>query len=176
LLGNAQTIAARGRKEEIIMSLRFRPMDEANARAFLSWRYDPPYDSYTIPPAAVEHLAFFTDPHNAYYSISNDDGTLEAFCCFGADAQVPGGDYTTDALDVGLGIRPDLTGQGRGTAYLAAILDFARQTFAPTLLRTTVAEWNTRAQRLWAKAGFQPVQVFPRAEDGMPFVIRTRAA
>jgi [ribosomal protein S18]-alanine N-acetyltransferase len=156
------------------MSLLFRPMDEANARAFLSWRYDAPYDFYNIPASAVEYLSFFTDPHNTYYSISSDDGTLEAFCCFGADAQVPGGDYSADALNVGLGIRPDLTGQGHGDAYLAAILAFARQTFAPTILRTTVAEWNTRSQRLWVKAGFQPIQVFPRAEDGMPFVLLIR--
>jgi ribosomal-protein-alanine N-acetyltransferase len=158
------------------MSLIFRPMDAANARAFISWRYDPPYDRYNIPASAVEHLSFFTEPQNAYYSISSDDGTLEAFCCFGADAQVPGGDYTTDALDVGWGLRPDLTGQGRGSAYLAAILAFAHQTFAPARLRTTVAEFNTRSRRVCEKAGFHQVQLFAASADGMRFVILTRDA
>ena len=62
------------------MSLIFRAMDEVNARALISWRYDPPYDVYNIPASAIDSLWFFIDPHNAYYSISNADGTLEAFC------------------------------------------------------------------------------------------------
>src|SRR5262245_23215227 len=158
------------------MPLIFRSMDEANAHVFISWRYDPPYDIYNIPALAIEDLSFFIDPQNAYYSISAEDGTLEAFCCFGADAQVPGGDYAADALDVGFGIRPDLTGQGRGSAYLAAILDFARQRFDPATFRTTVAEFNTRSRRVCEKAGFHPVQVFPSNQDGMPFAILMRPA
>lgn len=26
------------------------------------------------------------------------------YCCFGTDARVPGGDYSADALDIGLGM------------------------------------------------------------------------
>jgi len=156
------------------MSLIFRPMDEANARSLISWRYDPPYDIYTIPASAAEDMSFFTDPHNAYYSIHNADGILEAFCCFGADAQVPGGDYTADALDVGWGVRPDLTGKGRGLAYVTAILAFARQTFVPARFRTTVAEFNTRSRRVCERAGFEQVQVFSASTDNRPFVILTR--
>ena len=158
------------------MPLIFRPMDEANARAFISWRYDPPYDYYNIAASAIESLSFFIDPHNAYYSIGNEQGTLEAFCCFGADAQVPGGDYSTDALDVGWGVRPDLTGQGHGSAYVAAILAFAQQTFAPARLRTTVAEFNKRSRRVCEKAGFRQVQVFSARTDGTRFVILARDA
>jgi [ribosomal protein S18]-alanine N-acetyltransferase len=158
------------------MSLIFRAMDEVNARALISWRYDPPYDVYNIPASAIDSLWFFIDPHNAYYSISNDHGTLEAFCCFGADAQVPGGDYAEEALDVGWGLRPDLTGQGRGATYLAGILAFAQQTFAPARFRTTVAEFNTRSRRVCEKAGFQQVQRFSASTDGMPFVTFTRDA
>jgi [ribosomal protein S18]-alanine N-acetyltransferase len=156
------------------MSLIFIPMDEANACTLISWRYDPPYDIYNIPASTVEEVSFLTDPHNAYYSMHNEDGILEAFCCFGADAQVPGGNYTADALDVGWGVRPDLTGQGRGLAYVTAILAFARQTFAPVRFRTTVAAFNTRSRRVCEKAGFEQVQVFSASTDNRPFVILTR--
>ena len=38
------------------MSLIFIPMDEANARTLVSWRYDPPYDIYNLPAStAVSH-------------------------------------------------------------------------------------------------------------------------
>ncbi|MEJ2209990.1 MAG: GNAT family protein [Anaerolineae bacterium] len=117
----------------------------------------------------------FLEPGNAYYAICNGEGELVAYCCFGPDARGPGGDYGPaaggQALDVGLGVRPDLTGQGRGGEYVQAVLDFARHCWSPAALRVTVAEFNQRAQRVWEKAGFRQVQRFGRTADGMPFVV-----
>jgi len=150
----------------------FQPMDEGSARAILRWRYDPPYDLYNPGSEDVEqNLQVFLDPRNAYYAITDEHGDLVAYCCFGPDARVPGGDYGGAALDVGMGVRPDWTGQGRGLTYVNAVLDFARRTFAPTAFRVTVAEFNQRALRVWEKAGFQPVQTFQRKGDGRDFVV-----
>lgn len=156
------------------MPFTFHPMSEASARAILSWCYDAPYDIYN--PASdegEEATRVFLDPQNAYYSITDEYGNLVAYCCFGREAQVLGGDYSTDALDIGLGIRPDLTGQGRGRTYVDAVLDFARRTFTPAAFRVTVAEFNKRALRVWKKAGFRPGQAFRRSPDGMAFVVLT---
>jgi RimJ/RimL family protein N-acetyltransferase len=161
------------------MPFTFEPMDAAHAHTILTWRYDPPYAIYDIapPPEAVaEVVRFFVDPLNKYYQIEDERGDFVAFCCFGWDAQVPGGDYSADALDVGLGVRPDRTGQGRGQSYVTSVLEFARRTFAPPTFRATIAAFNTRAQRTWQKVGFQPIQTFASSNDGMPFVIMTRAA
>jgi ribosomal-protein-alanine N-acetyltransferase len=157
------------------LSLTFQLMDEASARAVPEWRYDAPYDIYNINPDDVEkEMQLFLDPQNAYHTITDEHGDLVAYCCFGPDGQVPGGDYRAAALDIGLGVRPDLTGQGRGLTYVNAVLDFARRTFPPTAFRVTVAEFNKRALRVWKKAGFRPVQIFQRREDSLPFVILTR--
>lgn len=157
------------------MRLHFKPMNEADARVAANWRYEPPYDRYNFDSADIEELVpFFADPGNAYYSISDDAGELIAFCCFGFEGRVPGGDYSRDALDLGLGVRPDLTGQGRGPAFVAALIDFAQRTFAPSTLRVTVAEFNGRALRVWERAGFTPVQRFPSRRDATPFVILIR--
>lgn len=154
------------------MPYAFHPMDEASARETLAWRYEPPYDFYNPNPDDVdETVQFFLDPHNAYHAITGDDGELVGYCCFGLDARVPGGDYSTTALDVGLRMRPDLTGQGRGLDFVTAILDFARQTFAPQALRVTVATFNKRAMRVYEKAGFERTQVFGREKDGLEFAI-----
>src|SRR5688572_27630240 len=154
------------------MPFAFRPVDEASARAFLAWRYEPPYDLYNGNPEGIElELPFFMDPRNGYFCIFEEDDELVAFCCFGQDAQVPGGDYSAPALDLGLGVRPDLTGQGRGLAFVEAVLDFARQTFAPAGCRVTIAEFNRRAWRVWEKAGFYPVQTFQRQHDDLDFVV-----
>jgi ribosomal-protein-alanine N-acetyltransferase len=120
------------------MDLSFQPMDEARARKSLTWRYEPPYDFYNPNPDEAEEIVqWFLDPRHAYYAITGDDGEMVGYCCFGADAQVPGGDYGADALDVGLRMRPDLTGQGRGSDFFAAIVDFARRTFTLQALRVT---------------------------------------
>jgi ribosomal-protein-alanine N-acetyltransferase len=168
------------------MSLYFSPMDEATARAIHGWRYEPPYDLYDLAGEPLPGLLLaFLDPQNAYYAILDNEGELVAYCCFGPDAQVPGGDYGLPSVDVGLGLRPDLTGQGRGLGYVRAVLDFAREASAggseagdfptgeagPPAFRVTVAAFNQRAQRVWEKAGFRIVQRFERSGDGLPFVV-----
>jgi RimJ/RimL family protein N-acetyltransferase len=150
-------------------------MDEASARKILTWRYEPPYDIYNEDPDKAEpFMQTLLDPAYAYHTITYEDGELVGYCCFGADARVPGGDYAADALDIGLGMRPDLTGHGHGPAFFEAIADFAQRTFAPQALRVTVAAFNQRAIRVYEKAGFERKQAFQRSGDGMEFVILAR--
>jgi ribosomal-protein-alanine N-acetyltransferase len=157
-------------------ALDFRLMDEASARAIVRWQYEPPYDLYNMDPGNVkEAVEALLDPRNHYFSMADEQGKMVAYCCFGPDAQVQGGDYGGSALDIGLGVRPDLTGKGQGLYYVEAVLDFARATFSATALRATVAAFNRRARRVWEKAGFRQVQTFQRSLDGREFVILTRA-
>ncbi len=159
------------------MPLRLEPIDEVRARELLRWRYEPPYELYNMEAeSADEVVQFLLDPQNGYYSITDEHGDLVAFCCFGMDAQVPGGDYRAPAVDIGLGVRPDLTGQGQGATYVDTVIDFARRTFQPPALRVTIAQFNQRARRVWEKAGFRPVQTFDRMLDAMPFVILVNEA
>jgi GNAT superfamily N-acetyltransferase len=157
--------------------LRFQPLREADARAVCGWRYEPPYHIYHIdvlPGELATVVAFLTDPANQYYAIEGPLG-LEAFCCFGLDAQVPGGNYAASALDLGLGVRPDLTGQGRGLIYATAVIGQAQRLFAPAALRVTIAAFNQRAQRVWERAGFRVQQTFADTRDGRPFVVLARS-
>ena len=157
------------------MSFTFRPMNKVNARAIPSWRYDEPYTLYNTDPDEIgASVRVLLDPRNAYYGITDEHGDLVAYCCFGPDARVSGGDYSTDVLDNGMGVRPDLTGQGHGLKYVDAVLDFARRTFGPTTFRVTVARFNKRALRVWEKIGFRSVQTFQKAQDGRAFVVLVR--
>jgi ribosomal-protein-alanine N-acetyltransferase len=143
--------------------LVLRPLEDADARAIVTWRYDGPYAVYN---QQADALARLLNPEHRYHAVESPAGELIGFCCFGADARVPGGTYQDQAaLDVGGGLRPDLTGQGHGIAFFRAILDFGRERFAAGTFRVTVAAFNRRAIRMCQWAGFEVVERFSTGND-----------
>jgi RimJ/RimL family protein N-acetyltransferase len=159
------------------VSYILRPVDEAGARASLTWRYEPPYDIYnTAEGAAEEVVAYLLDPAIRCHAITGESGELLGLATFGHDGQVPGGDYGREALDIGMAIRPDHTGRGLGRHFVAAVLAFAAAQFRPPAFRVTIAAFNRRAQRVWEQNGFRPVQRFRRPGDGLAFVVYEKEA
>lgn len=77
------------------------------------------------------------------------------FCNFGEDARVLGFDYDDAALDVGVEMRPDLTGHDKGVGFARAVLDLARRTYAPDAYRVTIATFNRRARQLCLALDFR---------------------
>ena len=147
-------------------------MNEDNARKILTWRYDKLLNFYNPNPSEIEEtVQDFINPGNAYYSIFNNRNELVAYCCFGADARVKGGNYDIEALDIGFGMRPNLTRRGITFRIINAVYDFAKSHFESTLFRVTVAEFNQQAIRLYEKAGFKQVEKFKREQDGMYFLV-----
>lgn len=158
----------------------FAPLTAPDARVVAAWRFEWPYALYNADPARFdETVRALLEPRNRYFAArTTEDGLVGTFC-FGPDAQVPGGDYDDpDALDIGLGLRPDLTGRGLGEAFLLAGLAFARERFvpAPTRFRLTVAAFNRRAIRVYERAGFRPTHRFVRPSDGREFLQMVRPA
>ena len=151
-------------------------MTEACARMALGWRYEPPYDFYNPDPQHLDIIIqnSFLNPAYHYFSVFDAQEALIAFRCYGEDARVPGGDYSDDALDVGGGLRPDLTGQGLGPQIMRAEIEFAIAQFTPHTLRATVAEFNLRARRACEKVGYGITQRFVATHNGVPFVILVR--
>jgi RimJ/RimL family protein N-acetyltransferase len=145
-------------------------MDEYAAREIVTWKYEPPYDIYIFEDGE-ETIQYALDPENNFYALRNQDDELIGFCSFGEDGQVPGCDYVDQALDIGMGIRPDLTGLGKGAKFVQAVLDFVQKEFSPEKCRVTIAAFNQRAQRVWEKNGFQRTQTFTHKESGREFII-----
>jgi RimJ/RimL family protein N-acetyltransferase len=136
-----------------------REATEENIRLFSKWRYEPPYDVYDITESPDEAVEYFRNPDVHCHSLV-EIANLVGFVTFGSDGQVPGGDYTRDALDIGLSIDPLLTGQGNGNRYINTVVAFARKTFDPRRFRVTIAANNTRAVRAWMGVGFQERENF----------------
>ncbi len=116
------------------------------------WRYAAPYDVYN------ETGDGFLSGN--YRGICDDHGALHGFFCWGWDAQIPAGKeiYDTDrhSIDFGMGMRPIETEVGNGYMAAECALIWLREAFHPPAFRLAVYAWNLRAQRMYARLGFQP--------------------
>lgn len=153
-----------------MMILSFSPLTKSAAREIVTWRYEPPYDIYNLDNSE-ETINYLLDEQYHIQAMRDENNSLVGFCSFGVDGQVPGGDYSADALDIGMGIRPDLTGQGRGGNIVASVLDFAQRKFNTNTFRVTIAAFNQRAQRVWEKNSFIPIETFIFEARKLDFVI-----
>ncbi|MEZ4590795.1 MAG: GNAT family N-acetyltransferase [Chloroflexota bacterium] len=161
--------------------LKFQPLTAEHIAEILTWRYEPPYDIYNMgdgtddPISLVEAIDYFTQPEYHFRAMLRQPrGELAAFCSFGLDGQVSGGDYSLPALDIGMGVDPANTGRGLGHIFAGAAIDFARRNFDQPHLRVTIAEFNVRAQKVWLRHGFVPGQRFVSTIGKRPFIIYVR--
>lgn len=158
--------------------LKIQTMTEPDAREMLSWQYEPPYAMYsmtTIDDADMpDEVAYLLDADNHFYAIY-DSGEMIGHCVFHAEARVSGDSYAEDALDVGIGMRPDMTGQGRGRDITRQVLNFAREQYAPSMYRATIIAWNKRAQAVCLQNGFRQSRRFA-SDDGRQWVVLLKEA
>lgn len=135
-------------------------MTEADAPAIAGWHYEGVYSFYDMDQDP-DDLAELLDPANwgtAYFAVDDDGGALIGFFCFALSEPV--------VVEIGLGLRPDLTGRGLGPSFLETGLAFASAQYQPLSFRLAVAAFNTRAIRLYEKAGFRRVRTFLRETNG----------
>ncbi|TFB14232.1 GNAT family N-acetyltransferase [Filobacillus milosensis] len=142
------------------MHFSAREMNQERANEITSWKYDEPYDFYNMSKSkeTINELM-----NEAYTAVINEKEELVGFFCTGKSAQVPvgalNGVYEEELLDVGLGLKPELTGQGLGRDFMVFIIDYLDH----QPLRLTVANFNQRAIRLYAKVGFSNDREFYRS-------------
>lgn len=146
------------------MSYTFSLLDEQDAREVQQWRYENPYEVYNLAADDLDHPDELLDRRSPHYAVNDQEGNLIGFFSFGTSALVEG-EVTPSlyienkTLPVGLGMRPDLTGQGQGLAFVQAGLAFARREFQPRRFVLYVYPWNKRAIRVYERAGFQRVRL-----------------
>lgn len=158
------------------MQLTFKAMSVEDAKVVIGWRYPDAYSMYNIDTDDIDKEAvYLADPNNHYYAIYAQDD-LVGHAVFHAEARVPGGDYGDDMLDIGAGMRPDWTGQGKGAHIIARILDFGHERYGASAFRATIAAWNIRAQKATIKTGFEEVSRFRATSSGKGFIIFVKRA
>lgn len=125
------------------------------AVTILNWVYDSPYELYnnTVSEESIEELL-----NEGYRSVVDQAGTLIGFYCTGPSAQVPAGReigvYSETAIDIGIGLAPEMTGKGYGFLFFSFVLKDLESSRQNQPLRLTVASFNIRAIKLYEKIGF----------------------
>lgn len=145
------------------MEFTFRPMRLRDALAVARWRYPGEYAFYN--PRMTPLFVWLAERPlrlvgaAIYFAVRDDRDTLVGIFSF-----VPRG----SSVEIGLALRPDLTGQGvgLGLAYVRAGLSFAHERYAPKRFTLDVATFNRRAMRVYERAGFQPTRTVARRTHG----------
>lgn len=116
-------------------------MTEAEADAIAEWRYERPYDFYDGDQEPV------LNPER-FFAARDETAELVGFYYF---------EQKGDALEYGLGLRPELVGRGLGPDFVRAGLEFGRLRFRPQRVILSVAAFNERARLVYERAGFHEV-------------------
>jgi ribosomal-protein-alanine N-acetyltransferase len=133
-------------------------LTQEEAEAIAEWHYPEPYSFYdwTADPDDLRELLEQELRGDVYWAVKNEDELVGYFSC-----KPKGG-----TVEIGLGLRPDLTGRGLGAGFLAAGLDFARTRFSPERFTLAVATFNERAIKVYERAGFGRDRVYMHTTAG----------
>ena len=151
------------------MDFEVVPMTGPHARGIATWKYEGEYAFYNSDAdphdlAALLDPAAWADPPRGKglfgFAVLDDQGCLVGFFQFNQVGRV---------VDVGLGLRPDLTGRGLGLAFLTTGLEFAHTRYSPDVFTLSVATFNHRAITVYERAGFRSLKVFQHETNGAEF-------
>ena len=135
-------------------------MTAADAHAVAAWRYPGEYSFYDAD-ADPDDLAELLDPTEwgRRYLAADDKAQhqLAGFLVVKLTGQV---------AEIGLGLRPDLTGHGLGESFLRTCLRFASAALGAQCHTLAVAAFNRRAITVYERAGFQEVERFEHVTNG----------
>lgn len=110
------------------------------------WKYPGEYAFYdmTADPEDYEEIVTPEKRGDRYFSVFSGNELTGFFC-----VEREGPD-----IEIGLGLRPGLTGQGRGKAFLEEILRFVRENYSFEKIKLDVVSFNQRAIKVYERAGF----------------------
>ena len=133
------------------------------------WTYDGIYSIYNHGEAFVTDC--MDGMHFAFLDLNRE---LLGYLCYGIEAKIPTVEadvYDDNYLDIGLHIRPDLTGKKLGSSFLRACLKYAQKTFDANNYRATIASFNERALNLCVHSGFYVDQTVTHLITGSKFIV-----
>jgi ribosomal-protein-alanine N-acetyltransferase len=127
----------------------------------LNWHYEGQYSFYDFS-ADEEDLAELLNPQeraDKYYIVLTDNEEVGFFYFENND----------ETVEIGLGMKPELTGKGQGLNFIDAGLRYVISAYNPKEITLSVATFNERAIKVYKKLGFEPINVFMQDTNGSQF-------
>lgn len=146
-----------------MMRYEFRVIEQEQAEDIAyNWHYDGEYSFYDME-ADEEDL-------NEFINLKARGNTT--FAAMKENELV--GFLIVDQVDdvtfeIGLGMKPILTGKGMGYEFLMALMDFVKSKFTPEKIILSVATFNQRAIKVYKRAGFKEVDTYMQDTNGSTY-------
>lgn len=126
------------------------------------WHYEGKYSFYDLE-ADQEDLAEFLDSNirgETTFVVCEEKNIVGFFSFNRVDLHI---------VDIGLGMKPNLTGRGFGEVFIRRGLEFCMEKYQPRYITLSVATFNERAIKVYKKAGFEAVGTFVQETNGSRF-------
>ena len=142
------------------MIFSFQQMKQEEAKEIAdNWKYSGQYSFYDTT-ADEEDYREFTDPvkrGNGYFSCYVDN-KLAAYYSVNIVEE--------SKAEVGLGLKPGLTGKGYGLNFVNNVMAHISSRHSVTVFMLSVASFNQRAIKVYKKAGFKEAEIFTQNTNG----------
>ncbi len=142
------------------VTFAFQPLSQDNALVIANrWKYDGVYSFYDMTADLEDYEEFIDEglrnANDHYQAMA--DGALAGFFCVIQDGP---------AIEIGLGLRPDLCGKGVGKGFVDQAVSFIDGHYQFDKLVMHVAVFNQRAVKVYRSCGFRDVKVIQQSSNG----------
>ncbi|MFT8488025.1 GNAT family N-acetyltransferase [Oenococcus sicerae] len=143
-----------------------QPLSQKNALIIADdWHYSGQYAFYdmTADPEDYQEIINPVLRRDAYYEFLDHQQKLLGFFV------IEPIDRKKGIFEIGLGLAPDLTGQGLGQSFLEHIISYAITHFSVKKIILDVAEFNIRAQKLYRSIGFKQARQYEQETNNSTY-------
>ncbi len=142
------------------MELVFRPLTQIHALEIANeWKYDDIYSFYDMTADAEDYEEFIDEDlrnQNDHYEALENNKLIGFFCVI----------QENSSIEIGLGMRPDICGKGKGKHFVKQIIDFLEHNYKFDKLIMNVASFNQRAIKVYRSCGFKDSEITKRSSNG----------
>ncbi|WP_061994354.1 GNAT family N-acetyltransferase [Clostridium sp. ATCC 25772] len=134
------------------MDFNFRPMDNKYAKEILNWHYDKEYSFYDMEFDSEDLEEFLMNMKRNYWEnkfvVLNKNENLIGIFSY---------EFKDNVMEIGLGLKPNLTGKGIGESYIRAGIEYGKNKFKynKNIIKLAVASFNKRAIKVYERLGFK---------------------
>lgn len=144
------------------MTFNIQKLSQDNAEVIADkWKYPGVCVFYDMTSDPEDYAELLTPSlrKNNYFQVMVDNQLFGFFVIEKASD-------SENIVDIGLGIKPELTGKGLGQSFLLEILDYIRKNYSAKTVRLGVVSFNNRAKKVYEKVGFKQTRIYDQPTNG----------